>query len=166
MKKEKNISSFKTPEGYFENFEENLFLKMKENNFPKTSGFVAPSGYFDDVEDRLLNTLVSKEKSEIRPLFPRKYWGYAAAVAASLIIGLLVFPNLNENKGLDNLQLATIDKYINDGNLDIDLYDVSNFISDDDILELSFEEPQLSEVSLKSYLLENVDEETLINNEK
>lgn len=163
MKEEKNISNFKTPDGYFEHFEENLFLKMKEKSFPKASGFIVPSNYFEKAENRLVNTMVSKE-AKLRPLFPRKYWGYVAAVAASLIIGLLVFSNFNENTGVDTLQLATIDRYINDSNLDIDLYDVSNFISDDDILELSFDEPQLSEVSLKNYLLENVDEETLINN--
>ncbi len=40
---------------------------------------------------------------------------------------------------------------------------LTSYIDDDDIINLNLEDQQFSEATLKNYLLENVDEETLIN---
>lgn len=164
MKENKNISGFKTPENYFESFEERLYSKLSEENFPKSAGFKTPDGYFDNLEEQILKTVIASEKpAKVIQLFPKKYFGYAAAIAASLIIGFTVFNTNSDNSSLDSLQLAAIDTYIEDGNLNLDIYDLTTFINDEDITDLKLEDHQFSETTLENYILENVDEETLIN---
>ncbi|MEH6765067.1 MAG: hypothetical protein V7655_11260 [Aequorivita antarctica] len=164
MKENKNISGFKTPENYFESFEERLYSKLSEENFPKSAGFKAPDGYFDNLEEQILKTVIASEKpAKVIQLFPKKYFGYAAAIAASLIIGFTVFNTNSDNSSLDSLQLAAIVTYIEDGNLNLDIYDLTTFINDEDITDLKLEDHQFSETTLENYILENVDEETLIN---
>ena len=65
MEKNKNIPNFKTPENYFEDFEERLFSKIAEENFPKSTGFKIPKQYFENLDVRIL-----KEVSKfLRPSF-------------------------------------------------------------------------------------------------
>ena len=47
--KEKPKRTFKTPEGYFENFNERLLDRMakEESIIPKEDGFTVPEGYFE-----------------------------------------------------------------------------------------------------------------------
>ncbi len=164
MKKEKNIPDFKIPEGYFETFEERLFSKIAEEKFPKSRGFKVPENYFDKLEESVIGKVNASEKpSKVIPLFPKKYFGYAATIAACLIIGFTIFNTKTDNSNLDSLQLAAIDTYIEDGNLNLDLYDLALFIDDEDINEISIKNNQFSDKALENFLLENLDEETLIN---
>ncbi len=164
MKKEKNIPDFKVPKDYFETFEERLFSKISEENFPKSAGFKAPDMYFENLNTRILEAINSSEKSQKAiPLFPKKYLGYAAAIAASLVIGFLIFNTKTDNSNLDSLQFAAIDTYIEEGNLNLDYYDLTSYIDDEDITNIKLEDQQFSEATLKNYIMENVDEETLIN---
>ncbi len=164
MKKQKKNTGFITPENYFENFDAQLLGKIKANNLPKVTGFKTPENYFEGLEENILKTLKEEEKpTKVISLFPKKYFGYAAAIAASLVIGFVTFNATNTtNSNLDALQLAAIDTYIEEGNLNIDLYELTSYIDDEDITDLNLKNQQFSEVTLKDYLLENVDEETLI----
>src|SRR5690606_7790499 len=102
MKKNKNIAGFKTPEKYFEKFEMQLFNKIEGENLPKSAGFKVPENYFESLDQRVLNTVTASEKpTKVIPLFPKKYLGYAAAIAASLIIGFSIFNTSNSNATLD-----------------------------------------------------------------
>lgn len=164
MKRDKNISGFKTPENYFEDFNVQIFSKIEEENLPKSAGFKTPKGYFENLETQVLKTLVTSEKPQkVISLFPKKYFGYAATLAACLVIGFAIFNNKTSKTNLDALQLAAIDTYIEEGNLNLDLYDLASFMDDEDIKEVNFESKQLSDNALENYILENVDEETLIN---
>ncbi len=164
MKKENNIPDFKIPVSYFETFEERLFSKISEENFPKSNGFKIPEAYFDSLEQQVLKRVHTSEKpSKVIQMFPKKYYGYAATIAACLIIGFAIFNNKTSQTNLDALQLAAIDTYIEDGNLNLDLYDLTSFIDDEDINDVNFENKKFSDNALENYLLENVDEETLIN---
>lgn len=164
MKKNKNISGFKTPENYFENFEMQLFNKIEGENLPKSAGFQVPENYFESLDQRVLQTVTASEKpKKVISLFPKKYFGYAAAIAACLILGFSLFNNSATKSTLDTLQLAAIDNYIEEGNLNMDIYDLTSFIDDEDINQANFENKQFSDKALETYILENVDEETLIN---
>lgn len=164
MKKNNNIPDFKVPEGYFETFEDRLFSKIEEENFPKSAGFKVPDSYFKDLDERILKTVTISEKpKKVIPLFPKKYYGYAAAIAACLLIGFTIFNNESNQSGLDALQLAAIDTYIEDGNLNFDLYDLTTYIDDKDIKDIDFNTQQFSDNALEDYLLENLDAETIIN---
>ncbi len=164
MKENKKIQSFKTPEKYFENLEERLLVKISEESFPKTAGHIVPEGYFDKIEEQVFNTVIDLRKTKkVIPLFTKKHFGYAAAIAACLILGFSIFNSSTPKSTLDTIQLAAIDNYIEEGNLNMDLYDLTSFIDDADIKEVNFENKQLSDNAMESYILENVDEETLIN---
>jgi len=164
MEKNKNIPNFKTPKNYFEDFEERLFSKMAEENFPKSTGFKLPKQYFENLDVRILKEVSLSEKpKKVIPLFPRKYFGYAAAIAASLVIGFTLFNTKVEISNLDSLQLAAIDTYIEEGNLNLDLYDVTSYIENEDIANIDLDAKYFTDSSLKEYLFENIDTETLID---
>ncbi len=163
MKKQNNIPNFKVPEGYFETFEERLFSKIAEENFPKTAGFKVPDTYFEKLDNRVVASVSVKNPGKVIKLFPQKYFGYAAAIAACLLIGFTLFTNNASNSSLDALQLAAIDNYIEEGNLNFDLYDLTSYLEDKDIQEIDFEMQQFSEDNLEDYLMENLDAATLIN---
>jgi len=164
MKKNKKIAGFKTPENYFENFEMQLFNKIEGENLPKSAGFQVPENYFESLEQRVLNTVPASEKpKKVISLLPKKYFGYAAAIAACVVLGFTIF-NTNPSKStLDTLQISAIDNYIEEGNLNLDLYDLTSFIEDEDIIELDFKNKQFSDKAMENYILENLDEETLVN---
>ena len=83
MRKNKNITGFKTPENYFEDFDTQIFSKIDEENLPKSAGFKTPNGYFENFEPNVLKAIETSEKPQkVIPLFPKKYFGYAAAIAA------------------------------------------------------------------------------------
>ncbi len=46
--------NFKTPKGYFENFEETLFHNIDNENIPKKSGFSVPDNYFEEFDDKVI----------------------------------------------------------------------------------------------------------------
>ncbi|WP_026449708.1 hypothetical protein [Aequorivita capsosiphonis] len=164
MKKEHNISKFNVPEGYFKTFEEQLFSKISEEKFPKTNGFTVPPAYFENIEERVLKTVESSEQSKkVIPLFPKKYFGYAAAIAACFLIGFSLYTNTQNDQNLDSLQWSSIDSYIEGGNLNLDLYDLTSIIDDSDISGVEVQKWELAESDVKDYLFENIDTENLTN---
>ena len=46
--------NFKTPKGYFENFEERLFCNIDDENIPKNTGFSVPDNYFKKFDEKVL----------------------------------------------------------------------------------------------------------------
>ena len=164
MKNKKHTTGFKAPEGYFKTFEEQLFSNISAEKFSKKTGFNVPNNYFENLEVRVLKAVIDSEKSKkLIPLYTKKYLSYAAAIAACLIIGFAIFNNKTDKSNLDALQLAAIDTYIEEGNLNLDLYELTSYINDEDISDLKLENKQFSETALKNYILENVDTEIIIN---
>ncbi|MGB3343873.1 MAG: hypothetical protein WBA61_08175 [Aequorivita sp.] len=164
MKRENKIQGFKAPEDYFENFEERLLYKIAEENFPKTSGFKIPDNYLAELENRLSAAVKPpKAKGKVISLFRTKHIAAVAAVAASLVIGISIFKNQNNNTTIDSLQLATIDKYIDAGNLNLDFYELTSYISDEDISNIDMQRQQLEDAEIEAYFFENTGEETILN---
>ena len=66
--KEEQKNKFKTPEGYFESFNERLMARMaveeaqKSDLIPKTDGFVVPDGYFDAVYESVNDRLSQNDR--------------------------------------------------------------------------------------------------------
>ena len=163
MKQNPKISGFKTPDHYFENFEAGLFAQLDSEKFPKSNGLRVPEGYFDTLENKILSQVSnSKKPSKVISLFPKKYVGYAAAIAAILIVGIILL-NFNKNQSsLDTIQIGLIDKYIEDGNLNMDLYDLTTYLENNEISLEDFETHHLSQTSLKNYLLENIGDDWIL----
>lgn len=163
MKKENKIQGFTAPDDYFENFEDRLFLNIAVEDFPKSSGFKVPDNYFTELENRML-AVVETPKTSVRviSLFSKRYIGVAAAIAAFLILGITVFKSPNISSNIDSLQLATIDKYIDAGNLNLDLYELTSYINDEDISNIDLQGQQMEDTDIEAYLFENTNEETTI----
>ncbi len=170
MRKDSKISGFKTPDNYFENFETQLFGRIEEENLPQSTGFKVPAGYFETLDDKVMGAIpASQNQGKLVPLYqsfvrrPKRYFGYAAAVAAILIVGYTIFNyESKEATTLDTIQLGLIDKYIEDGNLNMDLYEFTSYLESQDIPLIDFENQYISQTALEDYLLENMDEDIFI----
>ena len=164
MKKEKlhNIKSngFKTPENYFDSIEDKFFERLKfEENIEgvNDSGFTAPEDYFDTLEDKILSKL---EDKPVVKLNSRKNFYYIAGIAASLLLLFAIF--LNNNDTTQELSAEMVETYFE--NSDLDSYELAELLVNADILEEDFTivETEYKEENLESYLLENTDIETIL----
>lgn len=158
MEKHDKISGFKTPENYFKSLEERLNGISKEEKFPENSGFATPDGYFSQLENRIMARIQPQKRSKVIPLISKRYIGYAAAAAACAIIGFMIFNFNNDRVSLDSVQFGLIDKYVDEGNLNYDLYDLASYLETDDLEKIDFGNAYLSPSNLKDYLLENAEE--------
>ena len=164
MKKEKlhNIKSsgFKTPENYFDSIEDKFFERLKVEESIKglnDSGFTAPEGYFDTLEDKILSKL---EDKPVVKLNSRKTLYYITGIAASLLLLFAIF--LNNNDTTQELSAEMVETYFE--NSDLDSYELAELLVNADILEEDFTivETEYKEENLESYLLENTDIETIL----
>ncbi|MBT0608156.1 hypothetical protein [Aequorivita echinoideorum] len=165
MKKETINPKFKTPEGYFENFEESIFLRIAEEKFPKQTGFTVPKNYFESFDDRILNRATHK-KPKVLPLFKKQYLGYVAAIAACTVLLISIF-NKQEISSADfnSIDSASISSYIEDGNLDVDIEDVMAILDTDELGSLDFQDEIFSQENLEEYLIQRIDDNDFINEE-
>ncbi len=120
MKKDKlhNIKStgFKTPDHYFESFEDKLLERLDEKESIagiETSGYAVPKNYFDSVEDHVFGKLNTENKPVIH-LQSRKMFYYLAGIAASFVVLLSLFLNNNNSISIDSLETAALESYLND----------------------------------------------------
>jgi len=156
---EKYKHGLKVPEGYFENFDERLANKISEEALPKTSGFKVPDGYFDTLEDRILQQVQKDNTVKVVPLYRRKSVVYITSIAACLA---LVFTIFTKDTIDPALEVADIEAYFNDGNIDYDSTDIAQLLTDADLESVALEDSDISIESLEDYLLENIDDTTLL----
>lgn len=163
MKNKKQINAFQLPEDYFKDFEDRLFNKLNEETLPKQTGFKVPEGYFNQVEDQLFNSLSkTKPDSKVISIFSRKTLFYAASIAA---ITILIFSLINTKQTLitlDEIDIASIENYIDEGNININSYDITSFYTNEDLEKFANENEFISEQSLEDYLLENIEDTSLL----
>ncbi len=165
MKKEdlNNIAEtgFKTPDNYFESFEDKLFERLadQDNNIGvNDTGFKVPDNYFDTLEDTILDKL-DKEETPVVQLRPRTKFYYIAGIAASIVLILALFINRNT---VDELSVEMVESYFE--NSDLDSYELAELLTETEILEDDFEitETNLDEENIETYLLDNVDLEYIL----
>lgn len=164
MKEKKHTHGFNTPKDYFETFEDGLFSKLKEDQLSNESGFAVPDGYFDQLEETLLERLkTDSEPVKVVSLFSRKTILYGVAIAACLALIITVALPKDPGPGdFEDLQLSNIESYIDAGNLNWDSYDVAALMTDEELEAISLETELFSEESLEDYLLNNLDDSTLL----
>ncbi|WP_299116618.1 hypothetical protein [uncultured Winogradskyella sp.] len=165
MKKDKlhNIKTtgYKTPDDYFESFENKLFERLSEEEpieGVKDSGYTVPKNYFDSIEDKVFNTISTKEIPIVK-LRARKYFYYVAGIAASLV---LLFAIFFQDTDYESLSIEVVETYLEDR--DLDSYELAQLLSDVDLLEDDFiiTETPYEEDNLENYLLENTDLESFL----
>ncbi|KPM33176.1 Hypothetical protein I595_78 [Croceitalea dokdonensis DOKDO 023] len=160
MKKNHN-NKFKTPEGYFESFNERLMAKMskEEGIIPKSDGFQVPEHYFEE----LPKTLSHKIKPKVVFLYPlKKYYWAAASIAALLLLALVINSNRFKNNTIEFEDLASteIDSYLDDNQMDLTVYDLAQVVNLDNLTVDDITETTeiLEGQVILDYLDDNVDE--------
>ncbi|GAB5564539.1 MAG: hypothetical protein Wins2KO_16020 [Winogradskyella sp.] len=158
-----NISEtgFKTPDNYFESFEDKLFERLadQDNNIGvNDTGFKVPDNYFDTLEDTILDKL-DQEETPVVQLRPRTKFYYIAGIAASIVLILALFINRNT---VDELSVEMVESYFE--NKDLDSYELAELLTETEILEEDFEiiETNLDEENIETYLLDNADLEYIL----
>lgn len=160
-KKPKYTHGFKTPEGYFDQFEDRLFDQLELNELPKNTGFIVPDAYFEEFETSLDQRIAAEKNIKVLPLYKRKSFWYAASVAACLALIVTFYP-ANPTIGSQDLQLSEIENYIESDGLDLNTYEIASLLNEEEIEELSSESEYFSEENLENYLLENLEDTSLL----
>lgn len=157
--KKNHENTFKTPEGYFESFNERLMDKIaKENSIiPKNDGFSAPHGYFEELPEKVLGKITPKV---VRLTNYRKYY-FAAAAIAALIVLTVIFKQENEPEfGFNDLASAELDAYFLDTNSEFTSYELAEAVGTEDItiMDITEADDSFENKMILDYLDENVDE--------
>ena len=163
--KKNHKNKFKTPEGYFENFNERLFARIEaeENEpntdfLPKSDGFEVPDGYFDDVSDKILSKVTTNEPKVIRFKPWRTLYYAAASIAAIFVLALFVFQKSESEIGFEDLVSTDIDSYFEQNEIGLSSYEIAEVMDIETISLSDIMEQDLAEDEILDYLDENVDE--------
>ena len=161
-----NKSGFKTPQNYFEGFDDRLFDSLNleaKSILPKQTGFNTPKPYFNEIDHQILTQIDTKTRKVI-PLFSaKKLIKYASSIAAILLLGYALI-NTKSETTIHDIEYASLEQYLtsNDLNYDTndyaDFYEISN-IELDDISEYNIENEQLLD-----YISEEMDSENYLEN--
>lgn len=156
-----NISDtgFKTPDGYFNSFEEKLLLELKLKEKVNTPGFNVPENYFADF--KVSTSIDNKPKSEpkVISLFRNQKWLIAASIAAIFIVLVSMPTGQNNSLGFASLDSDSIESYLLTN--DFDSAELNNLITNPSDFETSILEETLNDVPLEDYLYNNMELEDL-----
>ncbi|MCL6294394.1 hypothetical protein [Jejuia spongiicola] len=156
-------SGHKTPEKYFESFDDRLFSKLRDGNeldTIKSAGFKVPNDYFETVNDKILSKLENKNEAKVIPLFSLKKVAYVSAIAASLVLMFNVVFNTPEKVTYESLEIASIENYLVEE--DFTSYEFASLLTEDELNSEVFTNTDISEESLEDYLLDNANIEDLL----
>ena len=162
--KKNHDNKFKTPEGYFDRFNERLMARLadeddiKSDIIPTTDGFGIPEGYFDTVYPSLSSRLQRKEAKVIALRSYRSIYYAAAAVAALLVITLAWNWNNEPQLGFEDLAGTDITTYLENNDLGLSSYEIAEVVDLEEVTLTDIMDTQLEEAVILDYLNENVEE--------
>ena len=155
-------TGFKVPQNYFEEFEDSLITELKLKETCADSGFKVPTDYFKTVENDILKTVKETKKPKVIKLRTWQKLSYATAVAASLIIMFSILFN-NSTVDINKIETASIETYIL--NEEFDTNEMATLFKDVDLSAISLSNNNINSETLENYLLDNLEiEELLLNN--
>lgn len=145
-------SGFKTPDNYFNQFEDNLLREIKLKERVSNSGHKVPTGYFENFE-----VTIDKQnptETKVISLFSRKTLLYAASIAAIAIL-IINIPAFKTTQNFASLDVESMETYMLDN--DYSAYDLSDLITDSEAFEESILDEALINISLEDYFYENIE---------
>lgn len=157
MKKDKN-NKFKTPEGYFDSFNERLWDKIakEESIIPKNDGFGLPEDYFKDLNDRISSKLDENEPKVIALKSYKKFYYVAASIAAIAILTIAFNWSNQSQLSFEDLASTEIDAYFDTTDIKLSTYEIAEVISIDELELNNIFENKLDNEHLLEYLDENI----------
>ncbi|MEM1257899.1 MAG: hypothetical protein AAGH81_05175 [Bacteroidota bacterium] len=159
--KKNHKNKFKTPEGYFEGFNERLFQHLEEEHsipsiIPKADGFNVPEGYFDSVYGAVVKKVQEKPVKVISLKTYRPFY-YAAAVLA-ILLALRLGWDQNQEINFEDLASADIEAYLEDSDLGLSSYEIAEVVNLEDISLADMTEKSFEDETILEYLDENVED--------
>ncbi|WP_282630829.1 hypothetical protein [Empedobacter sedimenti] len=124
MKNKVQKNSFKIPDNYFENLDDQIFLHTITN---KTS-FITPHNYFDDLEQDILAQNIPAKKSK---LIDFNIWWAAACIILIALVAIPFVMNIREEKAADLVENQVYEK-IYDSYIAVDQNKKSSNVTLDD----------------------------------
>ncbi|WP_350285446.1 hypothetical protein [uncultured Croceitalea sp.] len=157
--KKNHDNKFKTPEGYFETFNERLMDKIakEETVIPKTDGFVVPKGYFITIHENVINKQDGFIPKVISLRSYRKIYYAAASVAALLVIVLFFDQNKEDTIQFDDLASAEINAYFETTEFGLTSYEIAQVVALEENELTSLRNESFEEDELIEYLDSNMD---------
>jgi len=160
MKIPKKHNPFKTPNGYFEEFSQDLGTKLGEEKLgtSKKAGFKVPKDYFDTLPSRIIHKLHIPEPRVIPLTSKRFYYAAAASIAAAFLIFFGIQRKNQESASWDSIVNTDIETYFDTNGLGLTSYEIAEVISLDDLKVTDFLETELNEEDIIDYISENTDD--------
>jgi hypothetical protein len=125
-----NKHPFKTPENYFDSFQDKMMEKLFEDQcvIPKDRAFKVPANYFETFNARLTGRL--NKETKVVHLYPVKK---IIAIAASIAAVMLIYLGLNWNKAANEINFSDlantdIEAYFENNELDLTPYEIAEVI--------------------------------------
>ncbi|WP_274475717.1 hypothetical protein [Mangrovimonas aestuarii] len=153
-----NNHGFMLPDNYFENLDEKLFLEAKLKSSVTDSGLKVPNNYFENFEARLFSKIEAKKEQKVVPLFSKKIWYSAAAVAAIFLLFFGLKP-FSKSATFGSINESALENYV--FQIDWDDSQLNTLIKDD--FEAVVLQQTLSDNSIENYILDNLDVDELTN---
>jgi len=157
MKKNTNKDPFKTPQNYFDSFDEKLMDKLHNevSMIPKSDGFSVPDNYFNTLQDKLNDKL--KDKGKVVPLRSyKRYYAVAAAVAALFIFVIGQQFNSTEELSFMDLANSEIEAYFDSNDLDMSTYELVEVLPVGQLEINDILDTHINDDNIEDYLQENI----------
>ncbi len=158
-------NKFKTPEGYFESFNERLFARLETEEgepntdfLPQKDGFGIPEHYFDTVYPSVQSQLEKRAPKVISFNRYRTFYYAAAAVAVLLVLTLGWNWNNSPDLNFEDLASTDIEAYFENNEVGLSSYEIAETVNLEDISITDFTEKSLQEESILEYLDEHVED--------
>lgn len=154
---------FKTPEGYFESFNERLMKRLDDEVgtdteiIPKTDGFTVPEGYFESLNNRISERVANTEPKVIALKSYRTFY-YAAAAVAVLFVLVFAWNNNKQSLEFSDLASAEITAYLEGEDLGLSAYEIAEVLPPEDLSINDITDLPLDEENILEYLDENVED--------
>ncbi len=160
MGEKRKNSGFKTPEGYFEGFTDDLLNKMSKeaSSLPNKEGFKIPEGYFDNLNKEVLEKITEKESKVINLKSYRKYFYAAASVAAILLLVLGIQWRDKSSFTFDDLARTDIEIYLEDNELGLSSYELAEVLLTEEFEVNDILNSEVDDENIIDYLEDNIDD--------
>lgn len=163
MKKNDITNPFKTPEGYFDSFQDKLMEKLSDEESEildflenKNDGFKVPKGYFDGLQ-KDINKRLNDDVKVIPIKSFRNHFMATASVAAVALVLLGFFWNTSDQIDFADLANSDIETYFENNDFGLSSYEIAEEISVDQMVMGDFLETRFSDEHIVDYINENID---------
>lgn len=156
-------TGFKTPDNYFNTFEDTLYEQLSINT---KTGFEAPKDYFEDLEEKLLKKIEQPKKSKLISLVNKKQFLSFSSIAAAFIIAFfIVKPSELNPLNFNDIEYADYEDYLNTEELDISSNELVELleIDSEDLNNISF--VTIENENILNYLSDETTSDDFYDNE-